>query len=340
MKPVIPTSEAIEQAAAAWVLRRDRGFTASEQDDFLQWLAADPRHSSAYARHQRNFSRLDRLALWLPEHAPRPNPDLLAPPAASWFRRYFQPVALAAAAAVALGALLIFNRAPAPALASSPMLLAAIEQRTLEDGSVIELNRGARLSVLYTPTERRVHLEHGEAHFSVAKNPGRPFIVTVSGISVRAVGTAFNVKLGASAVEVLVTEGQVGVADVAQGRPLLPATAPGENRVLTAGQLATLPFAPSVAPQVVTLTRDELETELVWQPKLLDFTEAPLSRIVAEFNRRNPVHLVIADPEVGETSITASFRSDNVEGFVRLVEAGFSVKAERSGNTVILRRQP
>ena len=34
----------IDLAAAEWLVKRDRGLTAEEQDAFLQWMAADPRH--------------------------------------------------------------------------------------------------------------------------------------------------------------------------------------------------------------------------------------------------------------------------------------------------------
>jgi len=52
----------IEREAACWVLRRDRGLTASEQDDFLQWLAADPRHGEALAHHRGARGHAARLA--------------------------------------------------------------------------------------------------------------------------------------------------------------------------------------------------------------------------------------------------------------------------------------
>jgi transmembrane sensor len=56
-----------------------------------------------------------------------------------------------------------------------------------------------------------VVLERGEAHFQVAKNPARPFVVVARGVEIRAVGTAFSVGLESTRVEVLVTEGQVAV---------------------------------------------------------------------------------------------------------------------------------
>lgn len=340
MIPRSPSSEAIEQAAAAWAIRRDRGLTAAEQDEFLDWLAADPRHSAAHARHQRNFARLDQLALWRPENSPLPNPDLLAPPVTPWFKRHFVPLALAASVALAAALWQAWLR-PAPASTpTAPVLLAAIEKRVLEDGSVVELNRGAQVSVLYTPDRRLIRLERGEAHFVVAKNPDRPFIVTVSGVAVRAVGTAFNVKLDAGAVKVVVTEGKVGVTDAAQGRSLLRVTGENQEAVLAEGQRAVVSLASPVPAEVETLSPAEAEAELAWQPRLLDFTDMPLKQIVAEFNRRNPVRLVIADPEVAEIAITASFRSDNLDGFVRLLEVGFHVQTAHAGDTITLRSRP
>ncbi len=48
-------------------------------------------------------------------------------------------------------------------------------------------------------------LEAGEAHFAVAPDAARPFVVRVGGVAVRAVGTAFNVRYAADgAVEVTV----------------------------------------------------------------------------------------------------------------------------------------
>ena len=93
-------------------------------------------------------------------------------------------------------------------------LSAPVTQRTLEDGTVVELNKGAVLAVEFSARVRRVRLERGEAHFTVTKNPARPFIVSARGMDVVAVGTAFNVRLDSAVVEVLVTEGRVRVSEM------------------------------------------------------------------------------------------------------------------------------
>jgi transmembrane sensor len=346
MKDPVPTpsrSDALEDQAAGWVLRQDRGLTAAEQDEYLQWLAANPQNGAALARHRRNWDRLNVLGQWRPEHSPRPNRDLLAPPPARILRFprvLVASLSLAAAAAVAFVAYVLWPVSSSlQSVEFVPTRIAVIEQQTLPDGSVIQLNRGGRVAVDYTPAERRVRLLRGEAHFTVAHNTERPFIVSASGVDVHAVGTAFDVRLGRSAVEVLVTEGRVRVdqenAAAAGGRETVVPE-------LSLGQRTVVPLAPiSTPPPVAVVPPEQAAEMLAWQPRMLDFTSAPLRGVVAEFNRCNaPIHLVIADTDLADVEVSASLRSDNVEGFIRLMEAGFNVRADRTDDgTITLRRR-
>lgn len=351
MEPVShnkPAGAQIEAEASQWVIRCDRGLTPEEQDRFLQWMTADPRHGHELARQRSNWTRLKVLADWRPQDGPHPNPDLLAPSLvakkrAKWFNfSLFVPVAVVLAAAAALA--VIFRSQPAAVpVATSPRSIAPIEQRILPDGTTIELNRGADVAVLYTPGERRVRLERGEAHFMVAKNPARPFIVSARGVDIRAVGTAFNVRLDHAAVDVLVTEGKVEVRHhPAEIRPRVESSDRSDRETIATlekGQRTVLPTTHLAAPEVVTMAPGEVDALLAWHPRIVDFTDASLDSVVAEFNRRNaPVRIQIADATLARTEVSASLRSDNVEGFVHLLEVGFGVRAERSGDTVILHR--
>lgn len=66
---------------------------------------------------------------------------------------------------------------------------------TLGDGSIVMLNAGSKLTfpTVFRGSERKVYVE-GEAFFNVAKNPDKPFIVTVGGSEIRVLGTQFNVS--------------------------------------------------------------------------------------------------------------------------------------------------
>jgi transmembrane sensor len=333
-------SDPIAAAAAAWVLRLDRGLTASEQDEYAQWLASDPRHREAIALHRWGWEELDRLAGLQASVQAVPDPDLLRP--APRRRRTglvlgFSTVLAALAASVAV---LLWPARPAsplpaptePAPAPSYALAAPIEQLALDDGSVVALNRGAVLERAFTPAERRVRLLRGEATFTVAHDPARPFVVHANGVDIRALGTVFNVRLEPKAIEVLVTEGRVQVTPASATASVSPVSAPleaGHRTVVLLDSPAAVPVTSPVSPAEIAQT-------LVWQPRLLDFTDAPLPLIIAEFNRRNPVRLVAGDAFLASLRLSASFRSDNVEGFVRLMESDFGLHAEWRGETEIV----
>lgn len=342
----LPLDPAVEAAAAEWLVRHDRGLTPAQQDEFLQWLAASPAHRQSFDRHQAMWRDFNALSHWRPEHSAVPNPDLLARPRRSAFRRWRVPIQLAAAASLALAiwwlpGKLADNRRSVEFEASN------YRQEILADGSVLDLNRGARVLVQFSPAERRVLLVEGEAQFSVAKNPARPFVVRAGGIDVRAVGTAFNVKLAGAQLEVLVTEGQVDVAQPAGPKPTADEAVPPSDTSpvvlasISAGHRTVVPLAPDRAPPVVApVSPAEIEHLLQWQPRLLDFNSEPLAKVVERFNQRPAVRLVVGDDELRDLPIVASIRSDNVDGFVRLLEATMGVRAERrpSGEIVLRRR--
>ncbi|MEO6246604.1 MAG: FecR domain-containing protein [Opitutaceae bacterium] len=327
--------ETIAATAAAWVMRHDRGLSPAEQDDYLHWLAADPRHAEALTKQRCAWDALDRLA-GLPAAVPAvPDPDLLTPPVIErrgmprrGFRTWAVP-ALVAAAAIAV--VVFWPAANAPAAARPPVVdlarLAPIEERMLPDGSVVRLNRGAEIVVEFSAGERRVELRRGEAAFEVAKDFARPFVVQSAGITVRALGTAFNVRLGDVAVDVIVTEGRVIVA----GEGVMPLAVMPHS--VAAGQRVVVPLERGVPPPPVdTLAAEELARRLAWQPRLLTFSDEPLTVILNEFNRHNPVALRTDAQALQALRLTARFRSDNVPGFLRLLESDFQVRAEYRAN--------
>jgi transmembrane sensor len=195
------------------------------------------------------------------------------------------------------------------------------------------------------PLERRVKLTGGEAHFTVWKDKARPFVVDVGGIEVRAVGTAFNVRLEPGRVEVLVTEGRVAVQENAGPPPAgAPAGDPGRSTsdsptYLNASQRAVIDLA-EAAPAVVTpVTADDINRDLSWQAPRLQFSETRLADAVAEFNRLNRQQIVIADRELHDRLIGGTVRPDNPEGFVRLLSETMEIRIENtSDGRTILRR--
>jgi transmembrane sensor len=314
--------------------RRDRGLTPAEQDAYLQWLHENAAHGAEIARQERLWRRLDALQHWRPAHSSCPNPDLLVPRMRrKWL---WGSLTVAAAAAAAIAFVPRIGRTP-PATANGQhraIVHPGPRRMTLADGSLVELNAGARVQVNFTPEKRTVSLARGEAHFIVAKNPARPFVVEAGRFNVRAVGTAFDVQLEPQAVSVLVTEGNVQLRErQAQGEPaILSRLSAGQQATVVAGERT----AGGARVQVRDLNPAEVEAALAWQTLRLEFLDLPLREVVAEFNRFNSRKLVIADDRTGEIRIGGTFRADNVEAFVRLLDVGFGVSAQPHGEDLVL----
>jgi transmembrane sensor len=325
-----------EQQAADWLVRQDAGLTPAQQEEFNGWLNSDPQHAAVYGELVQTWSLLGRVSADLTAATPA------ARPARS--RRRWLPLGVAAAAAAAAIAYVSW---PAPAPSATPFVLTAstevgkMRKVPLPDGSTVQLNTDTAIAVQFTATERRVRLVRGEAHFQVAKNPARPFIVGAGVVAVRAVGTAFDVRRRAHAVEILVTEGKVRVDDTLGERSLLPAPAADSERAyLLAGQRVSIRTGPAetpAPPRVEAVAPAEISQTLAWQSHRLEFVATPLADIVEEFNRYNRHKLVIADPRLATRRFGGTFPAGDYEEFVRLLEADFSVVAERGDKEIRLR---
>jgi transmembrane sensor len=213
---------------------------------------------------------------------------------------------------------------------------AAVPRRiALLDGSVVDLNTNTRLQVQYSTGERRLNLTAGEAHFRVAHNAARPFIVTAHGISVRAVGTAFDVRLLGDNVDVLVTEGKVEIdrkaasALFSRNVTIIPQLAAGE-RILVMPSLVSVPRVENVPAAAV-------HALLCWQDQMTNFVDVPLREMVARINRCNLTQLVIEDPRLVERKIGGVIALDKVDIFVHMLEQDGDIVAERRGTEILLR---
>src|SRR5258708_2799906 len=293
-----PTRPAIQRQAAEWfAVRQARALTASEQAALAVWCAADPRHPVMLAEVETAYRTFDRLAFY-----PRPpdgsvDPDLRVGDR----RRATIPPLLACAAAAAVAAVFWWQTPSLPAAASVLAVTAGPRFLRLPDGSKVELNSGSEVAEHFTAAERRIRLVRGEAHFEVAKNPLRPFIVEADNISVRAVGTAFDVRLGATSVDVLVTEGKVDVT--AADRPLAASggaqrdgatpAALGRGVILVAGQRTAVPTTPLLPTPpdlaVEALNQHQIDRAPAWQSNRLVFDAQPLAGGVAPVHRPAPV---------------------------------------------------
>jgi transmembrane sensor len=339
------SSAVVEDAAIAWLTERDDGFSPARERAFAHWLRTDPRHAAAIARLEQTLGLLGELPDFRSEintAFDRAAPIVAFPPAtteqptlAPARRRWSRTFAWAGlAAALAFGSFVGWRALRPPPAIHYTTTVAGYERARLADGSTLELNAASAVRVQFTSAERRVQLESGEAHFAVAHDTARPFIVSAGPIAVRAVGTAFNVRYTAGGdIEVTVTEGKVRVGQSG------PASSAAESAPLvSAGQRIILPHhAPP--PTVEQVDPAALRAALAWQSRLADFAEAPLADVIARFNTRSRIQLFLADETLADRRIGGTFALDEAEAFVRLLERDGEIIGERRGETEIhLRR--
>lgn len=338
-----PTAaENIEARAAAWLVEQDAGLTPEQEEKLAAWCAADPRHAVALSRLTRTWVSLQGLREYRPTARAYPDPDLLSPARTShrWFSQ--AAVALPFAAMLVCG---VFwwsaHSAPTDRLADQSYTTTAggYERVALEDGSVVELNSSTDIRVRYSRTIRQVKLLRGEAHFTVAQNKRRPFFVAADGVTVRAVGTAFDVRVAPQGIEVLVTAGIVQLGHATGESANLSSAATTATPLVTAGWRAFIPHGETAVPSIEKVASPVARDLLAWQSSRLVFVEMPLGEVIEQFNQRNQVQLSVADPELAKMPIGGSFAADNVETFVRLLSSNGDLAVEQvSPDQIILHK--
>lgn len=198
---------------------------------------------------------------------------------------------------------------------------------TLADGSRIHLNTASAVEVAMRKHSRRIRLVKGEALFEVAHDASRPFLVDAGAARLRAVGTAFNVRIRDTLVELTVTEGIVAVAEgaVDVDRPGVSKIVAGGGAVIGSGAMAPTALDPTV-----------LRQRTAWQDGVIELDGETLAQAVAEFNRYRGPPIIIGDPRLANLRVGGRFEVDEAEKFLTAVEGSFPVSAIPAADGSIL----
>lgn len=303
-------------AQAAWWLNQTRSGDMSAYDAraFQVWLAEDPLNAQAYRTLERRWEQIGALAQ---------DPEIMASRERDG-RTFNRPSRLRMIAALA--ACLVLAVTAGVTLVSSGLLShfvvapeaeaqtfrTSVGQRmtaTLPDGSIVTLDTDTVIRLRETPTRRLVDLDRGRAFFRVAKDPSRPFIVAVTGKTVQATGTAFDVRVEPHGVAVTLVEGRVRVEQPpAVGHPRQRADMVAGSRLVARDS------------EDWTITRVDLRKEMSWLEGRLTFFHDPLAQAVTEINRYSEKKVVFRDGRVPNANIVGVFRAGDVESFAKAVQ--------------------
>ena len=330
------TRAEIDEEAAAWIWRMEGGAAAgADPEGFEAWLRQDPRHRRAVEELSKVWETLDGIAA-SPLAALPETPAVQEIARGTSRRPLWFAAAAAAAAAAGLAVALWMNRG-----SEAQVLQTAVGQHrnvVLADGSIVSLNTNSVVETNFGRHERTIYLRKGEAHFEVAQDRSRPFLVHAGDAVVRAVGTEFEVRLRADQhVEVLVNEGRVEVepdaletpATVAVVQKSRPATA---AHAVSAGQaLSTANMSYAVVP----VSPEQVSSELAWREGAVVFDSEPLSAAIAEIQRYTDARIVISDASIASLPVGGRFKTDDLQGFLNGLETALPIAIRRTDSGVI-----
>lgn len=311
----------IEAQASLWVVRQDAGLTAQEKCEFNAWIAGDPRHHGAYVRARSAWVDADRLASLASAQVQlgqtRP---FLAPRAVRW---------AAGIAAVAIGAAALLHVRLLNGQQNYASEIGEVRRIELADGSRLTLNTNTRAIVRFEATRREIVLDRGEALFDVARDPLRPFVVHANNISVRAIGTAFSVRVDDARTDVVVTEGTVEVVrDDGSGASIAQRVTANHRVMLASG---------SSRPDIEPVAADALGRGLAWRNGIVAFAGEPLGLAIAEINRYSRRTIVVDDPELAARPVVGLFHANDAEAFANAAAATFGAEVKHSSGRIHLR---
>ena len=183
------------------------------------------------------------------------------------------------------------------------------------DGAVatVTIDRAEKLNALDAATLDELEATFGALHGDAA---------------VRAVGTAFSVRLRDSAqVEVLVAEGAVQI-DTSHALQAPPVHA-GEAAVLHSDHIAVS----RVEPQ-------QLERRFAWTAGQIQLRGETLEEAVSEFNRYNRRQLRLADARLADLRVGGTFSATDPDSFAAALASTFGVRVDTAQPDAIILRSP
>lgn len=196
-------------------------------------------------------------------------------------------------------------------------------QVELADGTRVWLNSATSLKypASFTGKERRVELS-GEAYFEVAKNPSKPFLVTVNGVTVRVLGTHFNIMgyNDEKAVKTTLLEGSVKLSYNAHEALLKP----GEQGLLNTSQTG------------FEVSNVDVDDVVAWKNGFFAFNNEDIQTIMKRISRWYDVDVVFPEQFKRKNFGGTVSCFDDVSQVLKSLELTGSVHFKIEGRRIIV----
>jgi transmembrane sensor len=197
----------------------------------------------------------------------------------------------------------------------------------LQDGTTIWLNSDTRIEYnkdFMAGATRDIYLK-GEAYFKVAPDKSRPFIVHTENVSIRVLGTSFNVKAydNDSRIETTLVEGKIVIQNKAQEGKI--DLSPNQRAVFSKKKQNIL---------IENYTRTENYTS--WKNGVLTFEDEPMREIIPVLERWYNVAFHVEDNAMLECQFTAKVNNKSLEEVLELFKVSEKITYRIEGRQVFL----
>ncbi|WP_434037122.1 FecR family protein [Formosa sp. 4Alg 33] len=199
----------------------------------------------------------------------------------------------------------------------------------LSDGSHVVLNSGTslRYPVKFIKGKNREVYLTGEAFFEVARNTEEPFIVNAKGLSIKVVGTKFNVSAYTedATINTALVEGAV---DLYQEYSLGLETPIS----LKPGHLASL----NKTNKNISVQETDTSIYTAWINGDIIFKHIPFKHIVKKLERQYNVLIVNNNSALNDQLFTASFESQSLEQILKTFKDNYGINYRIQKDKIII----
>ncbi|WP_442590798.1 FecR family protein [Pedobacter sp. AW31-3R] len=198
-----------------------------------------------------------------------------------------------------------------------------VKTDTLSDGSVLTLNKNSVLTypATFTGNTRELRLISGEAFFSIAKDPSKPFLVQLDHAVVKVVGTSFNIRKGKKKAEVIV---ETGIVEVIR-KKVVVRLQPAEKVEIdyTTGELKK------------GLSKDNFYN--YYRTKEFVANKTPLWRVAEVLNEVYKVNIQIPDRTLANRTLTTTLKLGPLDPILDLLASTFNVHIIHQSGQIIIK---
>jgi transmembrane sensor len=227
----------------------------------------------------------------------------------------------------------------------------------LPDGTAVTLNAGSKLKYdnRFGMSDRVVQLE-GEGYFKVAKDASKPFIVKTIYLSVRALGTEFNVKAypDDKTIETTLVEGVVNIESISERKNtevhlLKPnqkftyfkkdSTVLDETAIITERlKSKTIPVVRQKAISIPELVTENVNIAPVisWKENRWIFEKQSLSQIAVELERKFDVQIKFESERLKNIRFTGIILNEPIEQVLEVMSITAPISFNLKGRVVSL----